>query len=224
MTSTHPEPAVLFDMDGLLIDSEPLWQDAEIEVFGEVGLELTRDLCRQTMGLRIDEVVHAWYERHPWHGPTLDEVRDRIVDRLMQLVRSRGVPMPGAIDTVARVRDRGVPCGIASSSSVRIIDGVLERLGLTGSFDVVHSAENERYGKPHPGVFLTTASLLGVQPDRCLVLEDSINGLVAAKAARMRCLMVPDVSLRGDERLALADAVFETLEDVDDTVLDRMLI
>ena len=88
-------PVAIFDMDGLLIDSEPLWQDAEIAVFGEMGVALTRSMCRETMGVRIDHIVRHWYERFPWEGSSFDEVERRIVALVGQLMRERGAPMPG---------------------------------------------------------------------------------------------------------------------------------
>jgi len=104
---------------------------------------------------------------------------------------------------------------LASSSQFVLIDAVLDHFYLRDYFQIVHSAESEPYGKPHPGVYLTTASLLGKRARECLAVEDSMNGLVAAKAAMMRCLMVPDVALREDPRLSLADLVVESLEKLD---------
>jgi sugar-phosphatase len=201
--------AVVFDMDGVVVDSEPLWVAAEIEVFGAVGVALTVERCRETTGLRIDEAVDHWWQRHPWSGPTPAEVADAIVERVVALVRERSEPMPGVREAVAAARALG-PVALASSSSRRLIDAVLDRLGL--DFDVVHSAEDEAFGKPHPAIYLTTCERLGTAPFRTLAVEDSVNGVVAAKAARLACVAVPEPAQRGDRRFGIADAELDSLE------------
>jgi sugar-phosphatase len=211
--------AAIFDMDGLLIDSEPAWRRAEVEVFATVGLELTERDCEATTGLRIDEVARHWFARAPWEGPSPHEVAERIVDRMTALVAAEGVPMPGAHEAVERCRAAGLRLGLASSSAARLIDATLERLDLRDAFEVRCSAQHERWGKPHPAVFLTCAARLGVAPSGCLVLEDSLNGVIAAKAARMRCVAVPEATQRGDARFALADRVLDSLEALDAAAL-----
>ena len=109
--------AVIFDMDGVLIDSEPFWRESEIEVFGRVGLHLTEAACRETMGLRIDEAVDYWHRRHPWEGATTAEVAERIVCGLIELIGARGEPMPGALRALEFFRGRGARLALASSYS-----------------------------------------------------------------------------------------------------------
>ncbi len=206
--------AVIFDLDGLLIDSEPLWRRAEIEVFARAGLALTEAECTETTGLRIDEVVRLRRSQAPgWHTLTEAEAVDAVHARVIELMRAEGEAMPGAREAVAFVARRGARLALASSSSRRVIDAALERLGLAALFEVIHSAEGEPYGKPHPGVYLSTAARLGVAPTRCLAVEDSLHGLVAAKAARMRCLAVPE---RDGPRFALADMVLPSLAALDE--------
>jgi HAD superfamily hydrolase (TIGR01509 family) len=214
---------VIFDLDGLLIDSEPLWRVAEIELFAAVGVALDDDLCRTTMGLRVDEVVAHWHGLQPWESPAPSVLEAAIIDRVAQLLGTEGKALPGAADLVGRCRRRGLALGLASSSHRRLIDVALDRLGLTGAFDAVHSAEHEPFGKPHPGIYLTTAAALGVVPTACLAIEDSLNGVLAAKAARMRCLAVPDAWPDHDPRLILADHVVGSLTAVDDSLLDALL-
>jgi HAD superfamily hydrolase (TIGR01509 family) len=213
--------AVIFDMDGLLIDSEPLWRLAEIDVFNEIGVPLTEELALTTMGLRTDEVVEHWFARHPWPGPSLKEVEARIESRVIDLVRERGGPLPGARELVALLRERGYPLAVASSSSSEIIAAVVRQIGIGGAFDVLQSAEHEPYGKPHPGVFIAAAHALSVAPADCLAFEDSANGVLAAKAARMRCIAVPDAAVRDDRRFCIADAVLTSLTEFDPDHLDR---
>jgi len=118
---------------------------------------------------------------------------------------------------------RGLPLGLASSSPARLIDAALAGLGLDrGQFAAVVSAEREAYGKPHPAVYLRAASALGVEPTRCLALEDSLNGALAAKAARMRCIAVPEVFEGCARGFAIADALLPSLERIDDALFDSI--
>jgi len=211
--------AAIFDMDGLLIDSEPLWRAVEVEVFGAIGVPLTEAMCHQTTGLRIDDVVAYWRARHPWPEPENAQVEERIVRRMIETIRERGEAKRGVETALAWARGAGLRLALASSSPLRIIDAVLERLGIADRFEVVRSAEKEPWGKPHPAIFLTTAVALGVRPEECLVFEDSITGLIAAKAARMRCVCVPETWPAHDPRFVLADACLPSLEEVGDRLL-----
>jgi mannitol-1-/sugar-/sorbitol-6-/2-deoxyglucose-6-phosphatase len=198
--------AVLYDMDGLLADTEPLWQDAEIKVFNALGVPLTRELCRQVMGQRIDEVVKYWYGLYPWQGMDLKTVENQVIEELLYLIEQRAVLLPGVLDSIALVEKRGWKKAVASSSALRIIEHLLQKVGIREHFELVCSAEFEPYGKPHPGIFLSTAEKLGVEPQACLVLEDSVNGVLAGKAARMKVIAVPDHTMANDPRFCLADA------------------
>lgn len=203
--------AVIFDMDGVLIDSEPLWQRAEIAVFATVGVELNEAKCRQTTGLRIDEVVAYWRLRQPWSGPTDEALAGQIRDAVSALIRAEGRALPGARSAPAAVRAMGLRCGLASSSPPKVIEAVLDALELREAFEVVLSAEEQPLGKPHPGVYLAAAAALGVPAHRCLAVEDSVNGMVAAVAARMRTVAIPEPAFRTDPRYQLADWRLDSL-------------
>lgn len=205
--------AVCFDMDGVLVDSEPLWHEAEIHEFGVLGLKLTPADCMRTTGLRIDEVVAYWRARHPWTGPDAAEVAARIVARVIALIERRGEARPGAREAVAFLAGRGLRLALASSSDEALIAAVLRRLGLDGAFEVVCSAQREAHGKPHPAVYLRAAGLLGLPPHACLAIEDSANGLRSAVAAGMPVIAVPDQPV-APEALALAIAVLGSLEEL----------
>jgi mannitol-1-/sugar-/sorbitol-6-/2-deoxyglucose-6-phosphatase len=211
--------AVIFDMDGLLVDSEPLWVRAEIEVFGEVGVALDPAACARTKGLRVDDVVRHWHAARAWASPTVTEVEARLVSRVAALVTAEGVALPGARHALEVARANGRRVGLASSSPRAIIDATLARLRLDGAFDVVVSAEAELLGKPHPAVFLSAAARLGAEPVACVVLEDSLTGVIAAKAARMRCVAVPEARGSHDARFILADEVLATLDDLEEAHL-----
>jgi len=221
MTPTRVD-AIIFDMDGLLVDSEPLWRIAEVETLSAVGVPITEEDAVQTTGLRTDEVVELWYARYPWPDPPRKEIEARIITRLIALTRERGELMPGVIETLQAVSDAGYPLAIASSSSSEIITAVLDTLGIAAYFEVTQSAEHEPYGKPHPGGYIEAARRLGVEPWRCLAFEDSPNGVIAAKAARMRCIAVPDPALQNDRRLQAADLILPSLAEFHLGLLEQL--
>ena len=180
--------ACIFDMDGVLIDTEPVWRRVEREVFARVGVELSDEQLRESWGMRINEVVDHWYRSRPWNAVRPHAVSSAIVKGMVEHVRSEGVAMPGAIEAVAAVRDAGLRVAIASSSSRVLIDAVVEKLGIAAGIDAVCSADDERLGKPDPGVFVSAARALSVSPQECLAIEDSPFGVRSAKAAGCYCI------------------------------------
>lgn len=203
--------AVIFDMDGVLIDSEPLWKIAMEEVFQSVGANITKQEFQQTVGLRIDEVVVYWSKQKPWSTYSAKEVELKIVQRMVDLIHATGEPLPGVIRTLEQVKKRGLKIGLATSSYSVLIDAVLNTLNIRSYFDALHSAEHEPYGKPHPAVYLSTANSLQVDPSRCLVVEDSFNGLVSALAAKMKVVCIPEKTHHPDSRLSVAHFTFEDM-------------
>jgi len=218
--------AAVFDMDGLLIDSEPLWCQAEMRIFGRLGVPLTAERCRETRGMVVSEVAHHWYGRFGWEGPTPDAVAAEIVDAMATLLATRVVTKAGALDALTVCRRRGLDLAVASSSPRRLIDAAVGRLGLAPWFSVLHSAQDEPAGKPDPAVFLTTASLLGLDPGRCVVFEDSPAGVRAATAAGMVCVAVPEDHVAtangGPVGFESADLILGSLEEVDDDLWVRL--
>ena len=206
--------AVIFDMDGVLVDSEPLWRLAEREVFAGVGLELDDADCERTMGMRTDEVIEHWYREAPWDGLSPAEVEDELVARMKVLIAERAAPMAGVEIAMNIARDAGLKLALASSSPPELIDAVLRVLGYESEFAVVRSAVDEEQGKPHPGVFLTTARLLGVEPAECVVIEDSLAGVRSARAAGMRVIAVPPAHLFDEPDYDDADIKLGSLEDL----------
>lgn len=211
--------ATLFDMDGLLIDSEILWHQAEVEIFGALGVPSAGSAGRSTKGMFVDQVVKYWSERHPWSGPSNEEVVQLLVERVGELVETEGRLMPGAIRAIDLASERG-PVALASSTPIELIHRCLDHFALSSRFASVHSAQFEPYGKPHPGVFLTAASSLDVEPGVCLVFEDSAAGVLAAKAASMSVVAVPTREDRALAAFALAELVLDSLEDLSPEWLD----
>jgi mannitol-1-/sugar-/sorbitol-6-/2-deoxyglucose-6-phosphatase len=207
-------------MDGLLIDSEILWHEAELDIFGELGVPISRDGCRSTKGMFVGEVTEYWFAQYPWAGPTPAEVAVTIVDQVIALLLSKGELKPGAEHAIGLCASRGLPLAVASSSQYRLIDTALEHFGLRHHFALVHSAEDEPWGKPHPGVFLTAAAKLDAPPRRCLVWEDAPAGVLAAKAASMSCIAVPEPGEEHRPAFGLADVVLGSLLEMDDARFD----
>jgi HAD superfamily hydrolase (TIGR01509 family) len=204
--------AVVFDLDGLLVDSEPLWRLAEIEVFGGHGVPLTDELCRTTKGRFVGEVAEHWYRRFGWTGPSPAAVADEVVDRVAELLAERVALRPGAAGLLEWCEGRGLAMAVASSSGHRLIGAALARHGLQERFATVSSAEDVGAGKPDPAVYLAAAGALGVPPDRCLALEDAELGARAALAAGMACILVPE---EGDEDTGVpVDARLASLAEV----------
>lgn len=214
--------AVIFDMDGLLIDSEALWQEVETEVFNSVGVPLTAEMTAQTMGLRSDEVVKHWYKQFPWEGESEADINQRLVERVIEVISERGQELPGVRHVISLVHAANIPMALASSSQTMIINAVLDRIGIREYLEVVHSAENEPYGKPHPAVYLTAASKLGIDPADCLAFEDSVNGVISAKAAKMKCVAVPAAEQRNDPRFGVADLILGSLVEFKPSILSEL--
>jgi sugar-phosphatase len=204
--------AVLFDMDGVLVDSEPLWKIAMEEVFNGLGSKLTKTDFQKTVGMRIDQVIAYWKNIEGWKDQ-IQDIEFQIIDRMIQLIAKNGQPLPGVEDTVVHL-NKIKTVGLASSSPKKLIDSVLLKTQLHSYFHGVFSAETEPFGKPHPAVYLTAASTLGVQPNRCLVIEDSLNGIISAKAANMTVICIPEKTHIKNPKLILADFHYDSMREL----------
>lgn len=204
--------ACVFDMDGVLIDTEPVWRRVERDVFARVGVELSDDQLRETWGKRIEEVVDHWYRVRAWDGVRPRAVQREIVREMVQHVRAEGVPMPGAVEAINAARDAGLRVAIASSSSHELIDAVVDRLGIGPLVDGVCSADDEILGKPDPGVYRSAATLLDAAPDECIAVEDSPAGVRSALAAGLLCVAVRSHGPLSDD-ISGAEVVLDSLLD-----------
>lgn len=208
--------AVIFDMDGVIIDSEPLWQEAQIESLAGFGVAITRQDCEQlTMGKRIDEIARTWCETY---ALVVDSqvLETLILTKLCQRISATGEAMAGVYDALRFFAEQGMRIALATSSNHVVIQAVFDRLALWDKFSVICSAEDEKHGKPQPDVYLTAARKLDVAVSDCLVIEDSFTGLTAAKRAQMTTYLV---SPHADQaRFAIADAQFFNLTAVIDAL------
>lgn len=214
--------AAIFDMDGLLIDTEPHWQVVEKQVMGEVGVEITAEEQVATLGLRSDEQITYWYDKQPWVNPDFNYIEERYNDLMLEYFNTGAVLMNGAADALEFFRKRGLPIALASSSTMVLINAFLDRFKLRSYFEVVYSAEFEKYGKPHPGIYMETAARLDTPAANCLALEDSFHGLIAAKAAKMKTIVVPDPNHFMETRFSASDVKLESLTELNDEVFDRL--
>jgi sugar-phosphatase len=205
--------AAIFDMDGLLINSEPYWKIAEKKVFGALGLELSDELLRQVMGFRLPEVVAHWHRYKSWEGKSLIDVEIEILQTVKELIIEHADAMDGVFDVLKHFYRRGTKLALASSSSMNLIDAIVDKLAIRKYFQVLLSSESGQFGKPHPEIFINAAKKLGIEPGVCVVFEDSVNGVIAAKAARMYCVAVPDPAEFNDPRFSLADVKLRTLKE-----------
>jgi HAD superfamily hydrolase (TIGR01509 family) len=205
--------AVIFDLDGVLIDSEQLWNEAKEELVRSVGGRWLEEASTAMLGMSSPE----WSAyMHDSLGVKLapSQINTEVVRRMEGMYRSQLPLLPGAVDAV-RSLAASWPLALASSSNRELIDLVLSLAGLAGAFAATVSSEEVPRGKPAPDVYLEAARRLGVQPARCVAIEDSGNGLRAAAAAGIAVIAVPNPHYPpSEDALALAAAVVATVADV----------
>lgn len=206
--------AVIYDMDGLLIDSEPFWRKAEIKIFATVGLQLSEADCMETTGFRFDEVVEYWWHRQPWKDKSKVQIHDEVLDEMEYAITHHAKAMKGVHESLNYCKSKNLKIALASSSAMRLIKATVKKLEIESYFDMLVSAEYETYGKPHPAVFLHTADRIDARPERCVVIEDSFNGLLAAKSAKMKCVIIPDPATYDEARFVIADWKLRSLEEI----------
>ncbi len=213
--------AVIFDMDGVLVDSEPFWRRSMIKGFNEAGLAFTEEDCRKTTGLRIDEVIDHWHRLHPWPHKSKKQVEDDVLSHLCQLLDEHAAALPGVEESLQLFSSLSYKVGLATSSPHRIINSIMKRLNIRENFQSIVSAEELQFGKPHPQVYLHCAQLLGIAPEHCLAIEDSVNGVIAAKAARMKVIAVPEPEYIHNPKFSIADITLSSLQELDEAILRK---
>jgi HAD superfamily hydrolase (TIGR01509 family) len=210
----------VFDLDGVLVDSEIWWDEVRQAFAAAHGRPWTEDDRHAVMGANSRQWSETMRRRL---GLNMDarDIEKEIVDGMVERYRREGAPaIEGAVPTVRRLAERW-PLALASSSHRRVIDAALEATGLGGAFRVVVSSDEMERGKPAPDVFLEAALRLGVDPGRTLVVEDSLNGLKAGRAAGMTTVLIPNRSIPpapGSEQLA--DMVLDRIQDLDPAAID----
>jgi sugar-phosphatase len=181
--------AVIFDMDGVLIDSEPFWQIAEKKVFASLGVNLNSELCKQTKFMTTTEVTKFWYGHHQWKYKSLKDVENEVIEYVKLLIKNEGKEIKGIKSVLTFIKTKGFKIGLATNAPYELISIVLKKLNIVDYFDFCTSAEFEKEGKPNPAVYLTVAKKLKVNPKNCVVFEDSHSGLLSAKNAGMKTVL-----------------------------------
>jgi HAD superfamily hydrolase (TIGR01509 family) len=183
--------AAIFDMDGTLIDSEAFWRNAEREVFGAVGIDITDAMATVTAPMTPRQVCEHWYRVKPWLNPSFEEMEQAVVASVAEQMRVRCEELPGVRHILGLCEALGWRLALASNSPASLCELALRQLSIAGRFDVVVSADDVEHGKPDPAIYLLAARRLGVAPGECLVFEDSATGARAALAAGMRVVVIP---------------------------------
>jgi len=208
----NPE-AVIFDMDGLLVDSEPMWEKAQIKVFGKIGIKVTVGMCSNVKGMKIDEAVKYWHNLFQWKEKSLQQIKDEIMDEMAFLMQ-KAKPLPGVIELINYYKSKNIPMAIASSSYMRLINIVVDSLQIRDRIKIIHSGEFEKKGKPAPDIFLTTAKQLKIEAKNCIVFEDSVHGVKAGKSAGMKVVAVPYPDNFNNPEFDIADLKINSLEKI----------
>ncbi len=206
-------------MDGLLLDTEPLWGECMLRVAEHHGIPISREQFRETTGLTIYEVTDYWAVKYPWEGSSPVKVADDILDDVIATAKKKGAILTGVLESLELFKREGFKIGLASSSTTRMIDELITHFDIKKHFDAVVSADTVELGKPHPAVFLSCARQLKSSPLECVVFEDSVNGVVAGKAARMKVIAVPDELHYDKPQFAIADKKLISMKEVDLEVL-----
>lgn len=205
--------AVIFDMDGLLINSEPLWEEAGSETLQEFDKVLTKEQYSSSTGLRTEEWIKHWFHFFDIPLKGAAEATGTIIQKAIDKIASKAEAMPGVDYILNYFKANDFQIGLASSSPMELIDVVVDKLNIRSFFQTLTSAEKLAYGKPHPEVFLHCANELGRLPTECIVFEDSFNGMIAAKAARMKCVVVPAAVDYALPKWNAADLILKSLND-----------
>ncbi len=181
---------VVFDFDGTIVDSEPLWKKAEIEIFKTVGLELTTRDCKKTEGLASFEAVEFWYNKIEDPQKEQALLTQELNQKALELLKEEGTLKPGVVEILEFWKDKKLPVGIASGSSMAHIKTMLDKFNLNKYFNLIYSIDFERFGKPHPGIYISACKKLKIDPLFSVSFEDSFNGMLAGKAARMKVVSI----------------------------------
>lgn len=211
--------AVIFDMDGVLVDSEPLQVESFNEILQSYNIRISQTEFKRFVGRTQKEIFSELKEIYQI-GESVESLIAKKRIQYLRLVNSKLTAMPGLLDLIALLKEKKIKIGVASSSPLMDIEMVLQRIELDQQFDAVLSAFNLPKGKPDPEVFLRTANVLEVQPSHCMVIEDTAVGVLAAKRAKMSCIAMPNFFTR-EQDFQLADYIADNMVEVK-TILQEL--
>ena len=213
---------VIFDMDGLLIDSEPLWNEAADEVFQQYNLRITPQQHATTTGMRVKEFVTWWFTKYKLPLEYASKAEKDICQLAITKIQTKGKPMGGIEHIFNFFIERKFKIGLASSSGMDLINVVVDKLGIRNYLQALCSAADLPHGKPHPQVYLNCAERLNSDPLECVCFEDSFNGLIAAKAAKMKCVVVPSLHDSKLLKFNAADLKISSLQNFNELLLQTL--
>jgi len=198
-------------MDGVLIDSEKFWKQAEIEVFTSLGVKVTDKYSELTKSMTTSEVTVFWYNKYPWKNIDLKTVEEMVISRVIELIKTEDCQISGVKPFIEKLKTRNYKIGLATNSPNKIIPVVLEKLDVFHLFDSIASAEFETKGKPDPAIYYKAARQLEIKPEDCIVIEDSYSGMLAAKNAKMT--VVAFTNGNKESNFEIADYILEKFDD-----------
>lgn len=207
--------AVLFDLDGTLVDSMWMWKDIDIEYLGRRGLELPPELQKDIEGMSLTETA-IYFKTRFKISDSLEEIKKEWMDMARDKYCHEVCLKPGAKEFLEYLKERGIRTGIASANGMELVQAVLAAQGVSGYLDSVHTCCDVERGKPHPDIYLLVAKELGVVPEECLVFEDIPMGLLAGRRAGMKTCAVEDKFSRDQvkEKCRLADYYIQDYYDI----------
>lgn len=207
--------AVIFDMDGTLIDSMWMWKQIDIEYLGKFDISLPADLQHEIEGMSFSETA-AYFKERFQIPHTVDQIKENWNQMAWKKYEKEVTVKEGVFDFLDYLKKHGVKMGIATSNSVELANMVLEKRGLTPYFDAVHTSCEVKRGKPYPDIYEFVAEKLGVMPEHCLVFEDVVHGILAGKAAHMKVCAIYDEysSDQDEEKKRLADFYINSFEEL----------
>lgn len=202
----------IFDMDGVIIDSEPFWRQAQIKILSTYNVTITAEDCIQySMGKRIDDIAATWCRLFSLNvNPKALELE--IISGVVDLITTKGNAKEGLYELLDYLTEKKFNIALATSSSMPIITAVFNRLSIEHYFKIVCSADSEEYGKPHPAIYLKAAKRFKVTPLNCIVLEDSVTGMLSAKSASMETIVIPEDKM--DPRYSLANTILHSMLEI----------
>jgi len=215
-----PRPIVIFDMDGLMIDSELLQSISFKQMLKNHGVTVRKKIV-QILGVRVVENIETMKKKYgiKENTETLFKEKNKIYSKLLE---KKVVPMPGVFTLIQKLEKSGVRLALASSSNYNHICLVLKKLNLEGCFEIILSGERLKKGKPDPEIYQKTAKKLKAKPQQCLVLEDTQTGVTAAKKAGMKCIAVPNQYTKSQDFFQ-ADLIVESLKSISPQLIFKVI-
>ena len=204
--------AVIFDMDGVMIDSEPLWEKTERILLARRSIDYSPDYRDKIVGLNQRDSGRLLVDTFDLDETVEDIINERI-SILTSIYEEELELIPALVPLLEQLAREGYRLAVASSSPLRVVTFVLDMFSLHNHFLTVVSGDSVGNGKPHPDIYLHTADMLGVVPAECVAIEDSINGLRSAKGAGMYCIAIPDKRLT-PEQFKSADVILDSLREL----------